>query len=220
MPNSVCINGRCKCDLGYAVTGASSAKCEQVFCNASTPAQQGRAVCREHFGENVQCNLGNECSCDPYFSYDFETRTGRCRPTVSPLGGACTSDRNCSSICLNGRCGCKLGSIEDPAAYSRYLCNEVRCTGNDQCRRHWPHSRCYHGNGGVCVCDDSYERDRSSSNQSCVPKYRLLGTACQADGDCGREAHCVHQRCTCPAGWRPQEVKFYWREEFCWNSFV
>ena len=71
-------------------------------------------MCREHFGENVQCKLGNECSCDRYFNYDAVTRTG-CRPMVSPLGGACTSDRNCSSVCLNGQlCGCKLGSIEDP----------------------------------------------------------------------------------------------------------
>ncbi|KAH9407964.1 hypothetical protein TYRP_011615, partial [Tyrophagus putrescentiae] len=183
--NSVCINGRCKCDLGYAVTGASGAKCEQVFCNASTPAQQGRAVCREHFGENVQCNLGNECSCDPYFQLRF------CDAY------RLQADGQSAGRCLHQRPQLLLGVPERPAVWL-----QVRCSEDSQCLGHWPHTACFVGSNGGCDCDGSagYVRTKGGggNSQSCVLRSQLLGMACKVEGDCGRGAHCVSATVSAP----------------------
>lgn len=199
--NSVCVKKQCKCDLAYQAT--ASGACEKVFCNASQPNQQGRAVCRAYFGENVQCDGDNECSCDFNFVHDWKT-TG-CRPLVSPLGAACTTDHNCSDICLNGQCACKLGSLAD-ASYSRYNCRKVFCSDDRQCRRLFPHTKCYYSYYG-CQCDDGAGYETNSSSQRCVLRHQLLGTTCQADGDCGLGAQCLHHNCTCQAAFGPKENK-------------
>ncbi|KAH9407478.1 hypothetical protein TYRP_012298 [Tyrophagus putrescentiae] len=199
--NSVCVRKRCKCDLAYQAT--ASGACEKVFCNASQPNQQGRAVCRAHFGENVQCDGTMSARATLTSSTTGrQPAAGRWSVRWALLAPA---TRIAPTFACTANVRCKLGSLAD-ASYSRYNCRKVFCSDDRQCRRLFPHTKCYYSYYG-CECDDGAGYETNSSSQRCVLRHQLLGTTCQADGDCGLGAQCLHHNCTCQAAFGPKENK-------------
>jgi Cys-rich repeat protein len=106
---------------------------------------------------------------------------------INGVCAECASDEDCPEgfVCLNGRCVCQSGLIDD-----RGHC--VDCLGDEDC------GLCEVCIGGDCVPKDCGDQKCDPDTGDCVD--------CLTSEDCGPNQICIDGECVCKEGFRPDPV--------------
>jgi len=180
------VNGRCRCERGWASEDCSVDACEHMLCTGHATCHIG--ICRCDIGWlPPACDID---TCPGHFPAGASRGcgallgrglcvSGQCVCTQGWSGAACDIDTcpaHCSGhgTCLGGVCNCDRGWGDTNC--SAPSC-PMGCSGNGNCTR-----------GGVCTCDRGW-----------------TGAACDVKRcpyDCYGHGACVDGRCECELGWR------------------
>lgn len=139
--NSVCNQGRCRCQLGYTV--GVNQKCHRLSCVND--------VCAAYFGPMTSCqyveaNTYQTCECPRWYEWDIATMECRIRQQNS-----CQGDYDCPGkyICYDAQCRCPVGYV--PAVPNNLTCDPFQCQADRDCEQHFGQtSKC--NQQSMCYC--------------------------------------------------------------------
>ena len=175
--NSTNVNGTCKCDAGYELSGneckmSANNPCRTKPCSQAHHSEPNQNRCVPDSSE-----AGYHCECNTNYSADSD---GKCQPIVYDV---CPSNMQClRKFCV-----------------PQDLSNE-QCVKNSDCREFGGNAECNPLAAGG-ICNGCNENSDCPGNTQCNENYHACALMCNDDNDCPYGSchsigYCVQKRCS------------------------
>ncbi len=176
--NSTNVNGTCKCNAGYEMSGdecvmSADNPCKKKPCSQAHHSEPNQNRCVPDSSE-----AGYHCECNTGYEEDSD---GKCKEIVADI---CPN----SLQCLGGYC------------LPQDLSNE-QCIKDSDCREFGGNASCTAPNAAGGVCSGCTAASDCPGNTQCNDTYGTCALLCDSDNDCPygschSTGYCVQKRCS------------------------
>lgn len=212
LKNTVCLQGKCQCQLGYL--DYHKTVCRAEYCEED-------AICGRLFGDNTVC-LEHQCVCSE--SAQLAVGTKQCIPkmetsfalfngtTLATLVNLINNTNTINTTNLIGYCA--MGYLTGNSTIEN--CKPVNCTSDRVCNLVYGPNTVCNTDTSTCTCDEAHQYDPQTKRCS-IRLGPSIGDACFSSSDCSSlyQSECIQGTCQCPLGYQASSENNSCIETFC-----